>query len=34
MAVPRKKPYGELTIRAKRIGISQSSRPSCESRMS
>ena len=26
-AVPRKKPYGEVTIRATRTGISQSWRP-------
>ena len=29
-AVPRRKPYGEATIRPTRIGISQSSLPSCE----
>ena len=31
IAVPRRNPYGEATIRPTRIGISQSSRPSCDS---
>ena len=31
IAVPRRNPYGEVTIRATRTGISQSSRPSWDS---
>ena len=31
MAVPRRNPYGEATIRPTRTGISRSTRPSCDS---
>ncbi len=34
MAVPRRKPYGVAVIRPTRSGMSQSSRPSCDSMIS